>query len=107
MPMGFETGQSHDCQSTELGIQAILGRAEEAFHTALKLFGDRANVEDVRNARLSLALLLALKTSLQQGSKSITVAAADILGEPRRSRRGGSFLHPKRPVGRSRCRESS
>ena len=81
MPMGTPIKRVRDQQSTRDAIQHVLERSQAAFSSALEISARSGRVEDVRLACLSLALLRAFQTSLGQGSKSSTAAAAEILGE--------------------------
>jgi hypothetical protein len=80
MPMGLPAKRPSERLSSRIKIQNVLERAEFSFRSALELFTDGAPVEDVRQARLNLALLHAFQTSLQHGSDTVTATAADILG---------------------------
>jgi hypothetical protein len=90
--MGQSRKFTEERLSTRVEIQAILARAEHSFRSALQLFGDNARVEDVRQARLNLALLYAFQTSLQHGSETVTASAADILGKHAAKRTSGRWL---------------
>ncbi|WVR04981.1 hypothetical protein IAU60_001993 [Kwoniella sp. DSM 27419] len=79
MPMGNPSKRPADRQSTRLGIQAVLARAEESFLSALSLASGSGKIEGIRQACLALALLRTFQTSLGQGSSKVTAAAADIL----------------------------
>lgn len=71
--------QPRDRNTIRAGTEITLAKAERAFQSALSLFGDKGNVEDIRQARLNLALIHSFQTSLQHGSTDLTAVVADTL----------------------------
>lgn len=80
MPMMVSEAKRGGRPSTRKRIEVILHQAEAAFRRAVEHGGIVAQAEDARRARLDLALLQALQTSLQCGSSDATRTAADLLG---------------------------
>lgn len=81
MPMSTLTRRTQDRHSTRRTVNTLLAKSAAAFQSALELMDQDGQVEDVRGASMSLALLHAFQTSLGEGGEGLTRAAADLLGE--------------------------
>jgi hypothetical protein len=82
MPMGgfITEGDPLERQSS-LDVMSILVEAETAFQRFLAARGQTGNVEDVRDAVMSIALLKVYQSSLGQSSSALTYDTVDLLGK--------------------------
>jgi hypothetical protein len=85
MPMGayIPEGQSVEQQASP-AVMSVLADAEEAFQSYLADRGQTGNVEDVRDAVMSVALLKVYQSSLGQNASALTLDTVDLLGRYRR-----------------------
>jgi hypothetical protein len=81
MPMGayIPEGQSVEQQASP-AVMSVLADAEEAFQSYLADRGQTGNVEDVRDAVMSVALLKVYQSSLGQNASALTLDTVDLLG---------------------------
>lgn len=81
MPMGayIPEGQSVEQQAPP-AVMSVLADAEEAFRIYLAERSQTGNVEDVRDAVMSVALLKVYQSSLGQNASALTLDTVDLLG---------------------------
>lgn len=81
LPMGMSSSDGIAPPTSTRDILASVINAEKFFWTGLELSGSRGEVQQVREAALSLGLLRAFQTSLGKGGKNNALIAAALLGE--------------------------
>lgn len=81
MPMGGYITEGDPLErQTCVDVMSILNDAETAFSRFLSARGQTGNVEDVRDAVMSIALLKVYQSSLGQSSSLLTYDTVDLLG---------------------------
>lgn len=79
---GFITEGDPLERQSSVDVMSILVDAETAFQRFLAERGQTGNVEDVRDAVMSVALLKVYQSSLGQSSSPLTYDTVDLLGMP-------------------------
>ncbi|KIO19106.1 hypothetical protein M407DRAFT_31256 [Tulasnella calospora MUT 4182] len=79
LPMGMSSGEGIAPPTSTRDILASVVNAEKFFWTGLELSGSRGEVQQVREAALSLGLLRAFQTALGKGGKNNAIIAAALL----------------------------
>lgn len=79
--MGMSSGEGVAPPTSTRDILASVVNAEKFFWAGLELGGSRGEVQQVREAALSLGLLRAFQTALGKGGKNNAIIAAALLGE--------------------------
>jgi hypothetical protein len=77
---GFTTEGDPLERQSSVDVMSILVDAETAFQRFIAERGETGNVEDVRDAVMSVALLKVYQSSLGQSSSSLTYDTVDLLG---------------------------
>ncbi|KAG8981364.1 hypothetical protein FRB90_007306, partial [Tulasnella sp. 427] len=79
LPMGMSSGDGVAPPTSTRDILASIANAEKFFWAGLELSGSRGEVQQVREAALSLGLLRAFQTALGKGGQNNAVIAAGLL----------------------------